>query len=65
MVAYIPIPFAELSDVTENQFISSDEDKINLSFIHTQLMLLAEVFLAYDMIRSPSFASDLLLWDNQ
>ncbi|MDI6885662.1 MAG: hypothetical protein QMD22_04810 [archaeon] len=26
-------------------------------------MLLAEVFLAYDMIRSPSFASDLLLWD--
>ncbi|MDI6885663.1 MAG: hypothetical protein QMD22_04815 [archaeon] len=28
MVAYIPIPFAELSDITENQFISSDDDKI-------------------------------------
>lgn len=63
MVAYVPIPFAELTDVTEESFTVSDEDKIDLSYVHTQLMLLAEVFLAYDIVRSPGFAPNVLLWD--
>ena len=63
MVAYVPVPFAELGDLAEKQFTVSDEDKINLSFVHTQLMLLAEVYLAYDLVRSPGFAPNVLLWD--
>src|SRR2546422_1759239 len=63
MVAYVPVPFAELGDLAEKQFTVSDEDKINLSFVHTQLMQLAEVFLAYDLVRSPGFAPHVLLWD--
>src|SRR2546426_6531910 len=65
MVAYVPIPFAELEDLADadRQFVASDEDKINLSFVHTQLMQLAEVFLAYDLVRSPGFAPHVLLWD--
>src|SRR5437667_9445420 len=63
MGAYVPVPFAELGDLAEKQFTVSDEDKINLSFVHTQLMLLAEVYLAYDLVRSPGFAPNVLLWD--
>ena len=57
-VAYVPVPFAEITDVTNvsqlEDFIVTDQDKIDLSNIHNTLMLLAEVYLAYEMARSTS-----------
>lgn len=65
LVAYIPVPFAELGDMTEeDQFITSDDDRINLSFIHNQLMQLAEVYLAYDLVKASSLRPKYLLWDH-
>jgi len=64
MVAYVPIPYVQLNDVLEDQFVSvSDVDKINLSFIHTQLMQLAEIFLAYDFASSATLRPKLILLD--
>jgi hypothetical protein len=55
-VAYVPVPFAELSDVADPEkledFIVSEQDKINLSSIHNSLMQLSEIYLAYEMARS-------------
>ena len=64
MVTYIPIPFAELGDIAEEQFeISPDSEKISLTSIHTQLMLLAEIYLAYDLISASTLRPRFLLWD--
>jgi hypothetical protein len=57
LVAYVPVPFAEIADVAEGrvdeeQFAVSDTDKINLSNIHLPLMQLAEIYLAYDVAKS-------------
>lgn len=65
MVAYIPIPFAQLSDVTdasvEETFIVSDADRIDLSNIQTSIMQLAEIFLAYNTVTSSALESPKLL----
>jgi hypothetical protein len=57
-VAYVPVPFAEITDVTNSSkfedFIVTDQDKVDLSDIHNGLMQLAEVYLAYEMARSSS-----------
>lgn len=56
MVAYVPVPFAELEDVVPNDpedfFVVSDEEKVDLAHIHTRLMELAEVYLAYNVAAS-------------
>lgn len=58
LVAYVPVPFAEISDVTNpsklEDFIVTDQDKVDLSNIHTVIMQLAEIYLAYEMARSTS-----------
>jgi hypothetical protein len=65
MVAYIPIPFAQLSDVTDTgmdeTFIVSDADRIDLSNIQTSIMQLAEIFLAYNVVTSSTLESPKLL----
>lgn len=64
MVAYIPIPFAELGALAENQFvIESDNASVSLNNIHNQLMQLAEVFLLYDLVNSSSARPRFVLWD--
>jgi len=64
MVAYVPIPFAELGDILEEQFhIVPDHEKINLSNIHSQIMQLAEVFLLYDLADNATLRPDIMLWD--
>jgi len=64
MVAYVPIPFAEIGEVSEKeQFIASDDDRIDLSSIHRLIMLLAEVYLGYDLVKTSSLRPKLLLWD--
>lgn len=53
IVAWIPVPFAQLSEVTgadvKETFLVSDSDRVNLAGIHTILMQLAEVYLAYNV----------------
>lgn len=51
LVAYVPVPFASIEDVTnadvQETFVVSDNDRVNLTNIHTSLMQLAEIYLAY------------------
>lgn len=55
LVAWVPIPFARMDEVdqgTEEAFIYTDDERVNLSNVHTRLMQLAEIYLAYNMVRS-------------
>ncbi len=63
MVAYVPIPFAELGDLAEEQFLTSDKEKNDLSSIHFQIMQLAEVFLLYDLASNATIRPHYILWD--
>jgi len=66
MVAYVPLPYAEAGDVTDKvyeTFMTSDEQKIDLSSIHTRLMQLAEIYLAYDMSNSGTNYPRLIMMD--
>ncbi len=67
MVAWIPIPFAQLSDVTnaEETFLVSDSDKVNLAGIHTGLMQLAEIYLAYNVAVGSSIDAPKLIMLDQ
>ena len=64
MVAWVPIPFARLEEVTEGQgeqFLVTEEERINLSSVHVQVMQLAEIFLAYNTVRASRLDSPHLL----
>jgi hypothetical protein len=67
MVAWVPIPFARLEEVTPGQgeqFLVSEEERVNLASVHTQVMQLAEIFLAFNTIRSSRLdAPHVLLMD--
>jgi hypothetical protein len=67
MVAWVPVPFARLEEVTPGageQFLVTEEERVNLSSVHVQVMQLAEVFLAYNTIRSSRLeAPHILLMD--
>lgn len=64
LVAYVPVPYAQSGDIVDSEhenFIVDDSTKINLSSIHTRLMQLAEIYLAYEMARSPMLTSPHLI----
>lgn len=65
LVAYVPVPYAEAGDITDagyrEEFIVDDKHKINLSSIHTRLMQLAEVYLAYQMAKSSTLGHPKLI----
>lgn len=64
MVAYVPVPYADLNDISENQFIMEpDKDRFDLLSIHSKLMQLAEVFLLYTIIDNPTYRPDFVIWD--
>jgi len=67
MVAWIPVPFARLDEVSPDkneEFLMTEEDKINFSSVHTLIMQLAEIFLAYNTIQSSRLdAPNILLMD--
>jgi hypothetical protein len=69
MVAWVPVPFAEFADVTgasvEESFMVSDSDRINLSSIHTSLMQLAEIYLAYNVATGSSIDAPRLIMLDQ
>lgn len=69
MVAYVPIPFAEIPDVERQDeledFVSRGREPSSLAHIHTILMQLAEIYLAYEMARSNAAnRARVLLLDN-
>ncbi len=64
MVAYVPVPFAQLADAvgeSNEDFLLSDQERINLASVHTKLMQLAEVYLAYNIVMSSSIERPRLL----
>lgn len=65
LVAYVPVPYAEAGDITDagyqEEFIVDDRSKINLSSIHTRLMQLAEIYLAYQMAKSSALEPPKLI----
>ncbi len=64
MVAWVPVPFARLEEVTAGrgeEFLVTEEERINLSSVHFQVMQLAEIFLAYNAVRSSRLDSPHLL----
>jgi hypothetical protein len=67
MVAWVPVPFARLAEVSPTQgeqFLVTEEERINLSSVHVQVMQLAEIFLAYNTITSSRLdAPHILLMD--
>ncbi len=77
-ITNVPVPFAEITDVADEQVIDSDEgiistqqfaiadgNKIDLSSIHTVIMQLAEVYLAYDVAAaSTALKPRLILMDH-
>jgi hypothetical protein len=68
MVAFIPIPFSQIDEVTdpsyEDKFLA-DSQKIDLANIHLRIMQLAEVFLAYNTSTSSRLDHpNLILFDN-
>lgn len=69
IVAWVPVPFAELADVTgaeiEETFMVSDADRVNLSSIHTSLMQLAEIYLAYNVATSSTIDAPKLIMLDQ
>jgi hypothetical protein len=56
MVAYVPVPFAQLADAVgeKEDFLLSDQERMNLASVHTKLMQLAEIYLAYNVVTSSS-----------
>lgn len=64
MVAYVPIPYADLNDVSDNQFIlSPDDERFDLLSIDTKLMQLAEIFLLYTTLNNSTSRPDVVIWD--
>jgi len=67
MVAWVPVPFARLEEITSGegeQFLVSEEERVDLSSVHVKVMQLAEVFLAYNSVQSSRLESpDVLLMD--
>lgn len=67
MVAWVPVPFARLEEVSSGQgeqFLVTEEERVNLASVHVQVMQLAEVFLAYNTICSSRLdAPHVLLMD--
>lgn len=56
MVAHVPVPFAQLAELVGEyeDFLMSDQERVNLATVHTKLMQLAEVYLAYNVVLSSS-----------
>lgn len=63
MVAYVPVPFAQLADAIgeKEDFLLSEQDRINLASVHTKLMQLAEIYLAFNVVTSSSIERPRLI----
>lgn len=70
MVAFIPIPPEMISSAIDDEFRESEENPpvltdreiAEFSSLHTKIMQLAEVYLAYTMARSSRARTGLATW---
>ncbi len=60
MVAYVPVPFAELDGISG--ITLDDQSQFSMTDIHNRLMILAEVYLLYSEVTSDR-PPNILLWD--
>ena len=66
MVAWVPVPFARLEEIQPQgeQFLATNEEEASVASIHTQIMQLAELFLAINAITASVLdAPHLVLMD--
>ena len=66
MVAWVPVPFARLEEIQSDgeQCLVTNEDQANIASVHTQIMQLAEIFLAVNAITASVLdAPHLVLMD--
>ena len=66
MVAWVPVPFARLEEIEREgeQFLATNEEQANVASVHTQIMQLAEIFLAVNAITASVLdAPHLVLMD--
>ena len=66
MVAWVPVPFARLEEIHPQgeQFLATDEEVASIASVHTQIMQLAEIFLAINAITASVLdAPHLVLMD--
>ena len=67
MVAWVPVPFARLEEIHpegEQFLLATNEERASVSSIHTQIMQLAEIFLAINAITASVLdAPHLVLMD--
>ena len=60
LVAYVPIPFAQLGDLTADQ--ADDESRFSMMEIHNALMMLAEIYLIYREATAAE-SPKVIMWD--
>ena len=67
-VAFLEIPYSRLVEIRSNsqeeQFLPTEDDRINVSNIHLPMMQLAEIYLAYTAAISPINSPDVIMMDN-
>lgn len=65
MVAWVPVPFARLEEIQlQEQFLATNEEEASVASVHTQIMQLAEIFLAINTITASVIdAPNLVLMD--
>ena len=64
MVAWVPVPFARLEEIQPQegeQFLATNDEETNVANVHTQIMQLAEIFLAINTITSSALDSPHLV----
>jgi hypothetical protein len=67
-VAFLEIPYSRLVEIRgnsqEEQFLPTEDDRINVSNIHLPMMQLAEIYLAYSAAKNPINSPDIIMMDN-
>ena len=66
MAAWIPVPFARLEEIHPQgeQFLATNDEAADIAYVHTQIMQLAELFLAINTITASVIdAPNLILMD--
>jgi len=65
-VAYLPVPLTALSDLQDEDWLfrADDEERSSVAMVHTGLMQLAEIYLAYRRVRSEDRPPQVILLDH-